>query len=122
MGAAFSDDAVLEVDDAVGLFDSGQTVGDDNDRPVFHQVIDGLLDLAFRLHVHGGGGFVQDEDGRVTQDRPGNGEPLLLAAGEPDPPFADVTVVTVGHGHDEVVGISRPAAASISAMVAFLLL
>ena len=57
------------------------------------QVFQGLLHQMFAFVVQGGGGFIQNQDGRVLQEHPGNGNALLLAAGELHAPFAHVGVV-----------------------------
>src|SRR5262249_20112014 len=49
----------------------------------------------------------QDDDPRVTQDDPGDRQPLLLAAGQPVTALSDDRVVTVGQGADEVVQMRR---------------
>src|SRR5699024_3946825 len=45
----------------------------------------------------------QDEDGGIFEENPGDGHPLLLAAGEHDPSLAHIGLEAVGHGHDIVV-------------------
>ena len=45
-----------------------------------HDLDQGLLNLVFGFGVDVGGGFVQHEHGRVSQDRAGQGDSLLLAA------------------------------------------
>ena len=55
------------------------------------------------LGVDAGGGLVQEDDGGVLQDGPGDGDPLLLAAGERAAALADDGVIAIGQGHDEVV-------------------
>jgi len=50
-----------------------------------HRGLDELL--AFRVEITGG--LVEDENLGPRQDRPGNGQPLLLAARKLDSPFAD---------------------------------
>ena len=46
--------------------------------------------------VHRGGRVVEDQDARVHDQRPRDGEPLALAARERDPALADDRVVAVG--------------------------
>ena len=54
-----------------------------------------LLDGALGLGVEGRGGFVEDEDRRVLDEHAGDGEALLLAAGELDAALADDGVEAV---------------------------
>ena len=42
----------------------------------------GFLEAFFQAGVHGGGGFIQDEDLRILQDGAGNGQELFLALGD----------------------------------------
>ena len=53
------------------------------------------------------GGLVQHEDPRIVEQRPGDGDPLTLPAGEPRAPLADVGVVSQGVPRDEVVAVGR---------------
>lgn len=46
------------------------------------ELADRLLDVAFVVRVHAGGGFVEDDDGRVFQYAARDGDALLFAAGE----------------------------------------
>ncbi len=60
-----------------------------NHRAALHQTPQRLLDKMFGLTVEGGGRFVQDQDAGVLQDRPGDGDPLALTAGQLDALLAD---------------------------------
>ena len=57
-------------------------VGNDKDSFVFYEPGKSLLNGSFVLHVQAGGGFVQQNDGRVLQEGTGNGNALTLAAGK----------------------------------------
>ena len=72
-----------------------------------HPRLQRLLDPRFGLHVHGAGAVVEDQDLRPHQERPRDGDPLLLAAGEVRAALFDVGVVPFGERHDEVVGLGR---------------
>ena len=61
------------------------------------------------LGVEVGGGLVEHDDGRVLEQHPGDGEALLLAAGQPVAPLADERVVAVGQRRDDVVDAGGPA-------------
>jgi hypothetical protein len=56
------------------------------------QLREGRLHSAFALVVEGGGRLVEDQDRRILQEGPGDGQPLLLAAGERYPALADVEI------------------------------
>ena len=51
--------------------------------PVFGQLFQAYLDVPLALVVQCAGGLVQNQDLRILQEHAGNGDPLLLAAGEP---------------------------------------
>ena len=108
MGAPLEDAALVEDDDLVGPLHGAQAVGDHQGGAAGEEAFEGVLDEAFGLGVEGGGGFVEDEDGRVAQYGPGDGEALPLAAGEFAAPVTDVGTVAIRRGEDEVVSVSDP--------------
>ena len=67
-------------DNAVGIFNSGQAVGDDDAGASVHQVFQSLLHQMFAFVVECAGGFVQKQDGCVFQDGAGDGYALALSA------------------------------------------
>ena len=54
------------------------------------------------------GGLVEDQDPRVDQQRPGDADPLPLAAGERLAALADQRIVAVGQAEDELVAPGGP--------------
>ena len=111
MGPLLGNAAVLDHQDAVGGPDGGEPVGDDQGGAAPAQLVEGMLDPGFRDAVQGGGGLVQNEDGRIFQKNPGNGYPLLLAPGQQGAPLAHIGVEPVGHGGNIVVQL-RPASST----------
>ncbi|MNF61828.1 hypothetical protein D3C84_434920 [compost metagenome] len=91
----------------IGVFYRGQAMGDDQGGAVFHQAWQGLLDQVFALGIEGAGGFIEQQNGRIDQQRPCDGESLALAAGQTEPAITQVGLITVGHGLDKVVGIGN---------------
>ena len=84
-GLVFSllgDAAAVHDVDAVAVHHIGQAVGDEDDRFLPRQLADGRHDVVFTLGVHVGGGFVEEVDGRVVQQRTGHGQTLALTAGQ----------------------------------------
>ena len=71
--------------------------------------VERLLDGALGLHVERAGGLVEDEHGRVAQDRARDRDALLLAAGEAVAALADDGVVAVGQRGDRGRGSGRRA-------------
>ena len=68
-----------------------------------HQRLQGGLNQPLGTGVERAGGLVQDQDARVLQDDAGDGDALLLAAGELVAALADDGVVALGQLHDAVV-------------------
>ena len=77
-------------------------MGDDNGGPPLHQRLQGVLDGVLGDGVQGGGGLVQDQDLGILEDDPGDGEALLLAAGELEAPVAHHGVQALGLGGEKL--------------------
>ena len=101
--------AVVEDQDLVGGLDGRQPVGDHDRRPPGQGRGQRLLDEQLGLRVEVGGGLVEDHHGRILEQDPGDGQPLLLPAGQPVAPLADDGVVALGQRGDQVVDAGRPA-------------
>src|SRR5690606_25621953 len=96
--------APVEDEDAVGVLDGGEAVGDDDGGAAAHEGVERVLDLALERGVDGAGGLVEDEDERVEGEGACEGEELALADGEGDAALADGLSVAVGEPLDEAVG------------------
>ena len=81
--AAFDDEPPMVQDrDAVAdALDVGQDVGGEQDGGLAAQRGDQLQDVPAALGVEGAHRLVQDDDGRLVDERPGDPEPLAHAAG-----------------------------------------
>ena len=66
------------------------------------QLFKALSHKDFALVIQCAGGFVQNQDGRVLQKYPGNGDALLLSAGQLDAALAHIGVVAVLQRKDEL--------------------
>ena len=55
-------------------------MGDDEGGASFHQAIEGFLHQPFAVGVEAGCGLIQDQDGGISQQRPGDGDALALAS------------------------------------------
>src|SRR4051812_3352269 len=81
--------SVVEDDDLIRIPNSRETVGDRNRRASFRETIECFLHESLRLGVERARGLVENEDRRVAEDRPRDGDALLLAAREPVAPLTD---------------------------------
>ena len=82
-------------------------MGDHERGAAFHQVVQRLLDHGLVLGVDAGESLIQYQDGRVFQQRPGDGDTLFLPAGQPHRPLSDDGVVALWEVADEIVGVGR---------------
>ena len=89
MASPFDNFSVFQNKDLVCVADGGKPVGDDKTGAVSHEPIQSFLDEAFGGVVHTGRRFVEDEDGRVLEQSPGDGEALFFTHAEFDAPFAE---------------------------------
>src|SRR5439155_26467092 len=80
--ANFRDRAPIEDHNAVGAADRRQPVCNHHDRPSHYQVAQGPLDEQLGLRVKLGGGLVENEQRRILEQSPGDGDALALAARE----------------------------------------
>ena len=105
MRALFLNAAVFDDQNARGVADGGEPVGNDQCGAALGQRVEGRLNLGLGDGVQGGGGLVQNEDRRVLQEDSGDGDALLLSAGQQRAPLAHVGVKAVGHGQNVVVDL-----------------
>ena len=96
--------------DPVGQGQRRQAVGDDDRGPVAGELLQHAVDQLLALQVDLAGGFVEDQDRRIAEDRPGQRDPLPLAAGEPaSPGCPTMRLVAVFQPRlDELVGVGLP--------------
>ena len=88
-GAALDDAALVEDEDAVGVPDGGEMVGDDKGGSALEEVAEGFKDQALGFFVEAGTGLVEDHDAGIADHCPGEAEALTLAAGERHAGLAD---------------------------------
>jgi hypothetical protein len=118
VGAEGHHPAFIHHGDTIGVADRGQAVGDDDRGAFVHQFRDSQLYLVLALGVQGTGGLVQEQDLRIHEHGPGQGHALALAAGQAHAAFAEIAVVALGEGTDEVVGVGAAGGSSISSRLA----
>ena len=78
MGTGLDEATTVEHHDPVGGFDGGQAMGDDEGGAALTQGVERLLDFAFGVGVQRGGGFIENQDGRVLEQGAGDGDALAL--------------------------------------------
>ncbi len=79
MRAHFADLSLVHNDDFVSALHCREAVGDDQRGAAFDHAIEGVADFEFRLRVHAGGGFVEDQDFGIVRQSAGEGDELLLS-------------------------------------------
>ena len=82
MGSFLGDLSVIQYDDLVRSDDSGQSMGDHDDRTSFCKCPKGLLDHGFVFRVGKGGSLIKNNDGGILQDGSCQCHTLLLSAGK----------------------------------------
>src|SRR5690606_5939289 len=100
-GALLDHAAVPHDQDPVGVPDGREAVRDDEQGAAAGALLDGAGDALLDDAVQGGGGFVEDQDLRVAEERPGQGDPLTLPAGEPHTAVAELRVEAIGERREE---------------------
>ena len=101
---SFLDDAsILHHIDAVGVADRRKAMRDDQHGAARHQPVEGVLDEAFAFGIEGGGGLVENQDGRIPEHGARDGDALPLATGEQGAAVAHGGVVAQRQLFDESV-------------------
>ena len=93
--AALDQPALVDDEDLVCSLHGRETVGDHHRGPPLHEVLERVLDERLRSGVEVRGRFVEHQDRRILENHPGDGDSLLLAAGQSVSTFADHGVVAV---------------------------
>jgi hypothetical protein len=103
--AGLDDPPAVEHDDLVRVADGRQPVRDRDRRPARGELLERCLHQALGLRVEGRGRLVEDEHRRVTENRAGDRDPLLLAAGEAVASLAHDRVVALRQRCDQLVDL-----------------
>ena len=93
----------LHHDDLMGIADSLQVVGNDQDSAIADKGGHRLLYLVFIDGIDIARYLVQKEDGSILEEGTGDGEALFLSARQPQAVLPDYRFVTIGQTYDEVV-------------------
>ena len=108
MRPALQDAAGLQHQDLVGVDHGREAVRDDQRGAAGGDALERFLERLLGAAVQGRSGLVEDEDRRVLQEHAGDGDALLLAAGELEAALADRGGVALGQAGDEVVDLGGP--------------
>src|SRR5262249_8225684 len=103
MVAVFDDATALDGDDAIGVANGRQPLGDDYHGPPLRNLLHVLVNDPLALIVERARRLVEDEDARIADQRPGDSDALALAARQACPALADDGVVAERKLEDEVV-------------------
>lgn len=88
----FSDLALLQHNDAIGFFDGGQTMSDDQSGSALHQSFQYRLHMAFGFAIQCRGDFIENKERCILENSACNGDTLALAAGEFDTTLTDQSI------------------------------
>ena len=102
MCTTLDDPSMVKHKHLIGVANGAEAVGDDEAGPPGEQHFQGVLDARFGHRVDAAGGFVEDEDARVSEHRAGEADELALAEREVDALFADLRLKTGGQCCDDV--------------------
>lgn len=91
----------------IGIPDHGKAMGYGKDGPALPVFFQRRLDDFFRAGIQFAGRFIQYQQIGIHQERPGRGDPLLLAARESDSPVEDGRFIPLGEGQDKIIGLHQ---------------
>ena len=95
VGAAFDDLTPIDDQNKIRGEDGAQAVGDDNAGAFCHDPLERLLDESLRFTVETAGGFIQNENARILQDHPREGDALFFSAAQSVAAFADHRIIAI---------------------------
>ena len=88
----------------VGVNDRGEPMCDHDHGPVMANALQGSLDGGLCFVVHGAGGFIEYQNGRVLQQCPRQREALPLSSRQTNTAFTYRCIQTLRQGFDEGPG------------------
>ena len=103
MAADGVDTPVIEHDDTVCILHRADALRDDDLRRVGNVGRERLLNLRIRARVDGARRVIENEHLRLFQQRAGDAQALLLAAGDVRAALLDIGVIAVRHGGNEFI-------------------
>lgn len=103
MAADIGNMPIVEHDDAVGVLHGADALRDDDLRRLRDIGGKGLLDLRVRARIDSACRVIEDKHLRLFEQRAGDAQALLLAAGDICAALLDIGVIAVRHGGDELI-------------------
>ena len=88
--AFFDDFAIVDDQHLVGIADGAQAVGNDKTGAAFHQAQQRFLDARLGAGIDTAGGFIQNQNGRVSQDGARNRQQLALSLAQVAGAFREI--------------------------------
>src|SRR5262249_30159982 len=103
MRAALGDTALVEHDDAIGVFHGRQPMRNDEGSTATQERRQAGLYQEFSFGIDASSGFVEHENARIGQQGARKAEQLALAVAEQATALTHVGVVAVGQTYNELV-------------------
>ena len=103
VNAFFYNFSVIHHQNLIGIPNRGQPVCNDNQRLIFYQSADGLLQMHLVFRVNAGGCLVKQDNRRVLEHGAGDGDPLLFSTGQGGAAFANYRVISLWQSRDKIV-------------------
>src|SRR5262245_42967698 len=95
--------AAFQYRNAIGNLQRVEPMRDQERRPATSELFQRLVNLRFALGVHLARAFIEDQDTRVAENRPGQRDALLFAAGKRSAQLADTRVATFWKRFNELM-------------------
>ena len=83
-----------------------ETVGDRQGSTPLGQIFQSFLNVLLRRSIEGTSSLVEQKNGRVLQQGPGDSHTLFLPTTQPDTTFSNLGLVTVGEAQNPFVHLS----------------
>ena len=96
MGALLAQASFVEDENAVGILDGAQAVGDDDRGASGEKTIQGFANHHFGFGIDAGGGFVEDQEARIMRQGAGETHQLALADGKRGAALGNQSVQALG--------------------------
>ncbi len=99
--------ALVHYDDLIRFQNRRESVGNGHDCPVFAEDLKSVFKRLLGICIQVGSGFVEEQDGGVSEDGARDGDSLELSAREVAAFVADGGLISVGLAEDELLGPSH---------------